>query len=887
MSGLALRAVRPWSPTWLAGARGGAPWIRRDRTAAATGSLIGLEHEYRVLDASGTGVDFRGMLPALPVDGRPLDPADRHAIRLSWGAVLTADASEAEIALPPLATRAGTSGLAAALATRARGELAAILPPGTTLEGYSTHLSIAMPTGLADAIAPAYSRSFAPALMLLLDGRDAPGLLVRPRPGRLELGGDHREGDGLTAAIVFALGSALAAARASQSGNLDRRLPLLDIEPEPAIERYGWYVDRLASGSDLYASGRATGLRLAEGGSITAGEHLRRAWVIARRELRGRASRAELRLVDDLVAGHRPLPVELPVPEHRGATARPWIAGTAEAFRAPEGRLLDDIVRPGFILRATVATWELAVFELEGARRAVVAVPRHQLGSFLSAAATGLLDRQLDGFLARPSAGRILRSRVDALAGMQAWDGIGDPRALLAEEPDGADEPDAGGGPGNGRVAPGWRSVGTAGRAALAGARLAGIDLDAPGVGDERPGKGRARRRDSRQHDAGSREQPRAQEEAIQAAAAPAGVLARIPILVGGLATVGVAAAVAFSGVLGGGSAGPSAAPPIVAAASLGAIASATAAPGASDVAGLPPPLEEARIEGTYANGPDDSYHLTVTPACDVGPCDGTAVILSLPFEADGPRGEVPTPFARTGSGYTGTGTASVPVCRTGAGRLLSATASYTLEDFRATEQQLVDGHWLATAVAGTIVVGATEVSGDGTTCTSGSTPAIVGLRRDLPGTGPSATPGAPTPVPSPVLAEARFDGVYVAYEERFTVVATCTTGPCDADVTFRYQLDANAKASAAVISTGHLVYDGTSWTGGTTFAGLRCSNGARATVTLEFRNMAPTTQALIDGQWVATRLDGRYARLKFKQTSGPGCFGDTQVFDFSLVRRP
>jgi hypothetical protein len=37
-------------------------------------------------------------------------------------------------------------------------------------------------------------RSFAPALMFLLDAATSPGLLVRPRHGRLEFGGEYAEG---------------------------------------------------------------------------------------------------------------------------------------------------------------------------------------------------------------------------------------------------------------------------------------------------------------------------------------------------------------------------------------------------------------------------------------------------------------------------------------------------------------------------------------------------------------------------------------------------------------------------------------------------------------------------------------------------------------------
>ena len=41
---------------------------------AAAGALVGIEHEYRVLDLLGRQVDFRTLLHTLPVDGERLDP---------------------------------------------------------------------------------------------------------------------------------------------------------------------------------------------------------------------------------------------------------------------------------------------------------------------------------------------------------------------------------------------------------------------------------------------------------------------------------------------------------------------------------------------------------------------------------------------------------------------------------------------------------------------------------------------------------------------------------------------------------------------------------------------------------------------------------------------
>ena len=92
--------------------------------------------------------------------------------------------------------------------------------------------------------------------MLLIDRRDSPGLLVRPRPGQLELGGEYVSGARLRAAAAFAAESTRAAVQR-------RTPPCLDVVLDAAVERYGWFVDRNAFGIDLYRDGRATVLRRA------------------------------------------------------------------------------------------------------------------------------------------------------------------------------------------------------------------------------------------------------------------------------------------------------------------------------------------------------------------------------------------------------------------------------------------------------------------------------------------------------------------------------------------------------------------------------------------------------------------------------------------------
>jgi hypothetical protein len=292
-----------------------------------------------------------------------------------------------------------------------------------------------------------------------------------------------------------------------------------------------------------------------------------------------------------------------------------------------------------------------------------------------------------------------------------------------------------------------------------------------------------------------------------------------------------------------------------------------------------PPPLELARIEGTFNDGPDDSYRVTVTPACDTGACDGTAVVFSLPIAESAPRASVSMPFAATAGAYSGEGSATVPVCRTPDGDVLTAPVAYRLEAFRATAQALRDGQWIATAISGTFVVGSSAVSSPGVSCSSGGSSEVVALGWN----DPAATP-APSPTEPPV-GQARFDGDYSPQVDgaRFAVVATCATGPCDVKVTWNYWVDASVKRT----ETTTLAWDGTGWSGATTFNNLRCSNNARANVTIDLRDVHATRHALIDGVWTATRLEGSFVRRKFKQTSGLGCTGKTETNPFTLTRNP
>lgn len=253
--------------------------------------VVGVEHEYQVR-REGALVDARDLIDDLPGLGPHLDPGDPHARRNDWGGITTADGAEAEIATPPVALRPGFAAEVVELAARGEELLAAALGPGCALEGYSTHISVAVPDERVAEVALRLARRFAPALGLLLDHVGSPGLLIRPRFGRLEVCSDFVPAGRLPAGLVATVGFVLAAESRSAMP------PAVRVRLEPARQRSGWYVDRSAYGTDLYAERGDARLRRRWRGSVRARELLERAWATARPHLDGVASPEEVASVE-------------------------------------------------------------------------------------------------------------------------------------------------------------------------------------------------------------------------------------------------------------------------------------------------------------------------------------------------------------------------------------------------------------------------------------------------------------------------------------------------------------------------------------------------------------------------------------------------------------
>jgi hypothetical protein len=419
------------------------------------GGLLGLELEFTVRSGDGGRVHFGSLIPRLAVDGSTLDPGDPNAYRCSWGGVITSDGAEAEIATPPVRTRPGFTGELEAWARTGEAALRRVLPRGIELDGYSAHLSAAMPDRLNDAVCRMYASTFAADLMLLMERADSPGLLIRPRPGRTELCGEFIDGAPLPAAAAFVAGSTRACAAAVHSRSARALLPpILDVRIARAVHRYGWYVDRKAFGADLHAASRHSLLPTLSRGTISAQSHLELAWAAARQALADDAASADLQAADAMVTGALPLPAEHRPPcrllRHPpgadGPLPRSDLSLIPSQSPAPRPR---THIRPGFTLRPVAGTWDFTVFEVSGPARSVCAcIPRDSLPSFVDLLEEGALDDVIAAYLALTPRDRILRAhRQTRHPGL--YDRMDTPAGLLAPERD----------PQTGRREPGARAA--------------------------------------------------------------------------------------------------------------------------------------------------------------------------------------------------------------------------------------------------------------------------------------------------------------------------------------------------------------------------------------------------------------------------------------------
>lgn len=385
-----------------------------------------------MLDEGGERLDFRRHIHSMELGRRDLVPGAPFAYWRPTGAIVTADRMEAEIATPPVVLGPGFATALDGWMAWERTQLAQRIRPHT-LRGDSTHINVTLPSDVdPDAVADLFATRFSVGLMLLMDRPVSPGLLVRPRPFRLELGGEYVVGAALRAATTYAVGATLACVDAARRGT-DVDLPaMLELWLERNVLRYGWYVARTAFGpGDLYVDGRRLAITAIDGRRLVADDVFRWGWAAARRFVGPYVDPADLEETDAFVDGGVPLLIERQGIDE-ATVARPSPAAS------PFGRALPPRERPGYDVAPVMVTWEAGVFLISRSDRgcsAFAVVPGRALDRFLSALDRGALDTLIHRYLAtRPTGRRVLDWESARVPGLH--DAIGLRAALLAPERD-------------------------------------------------------------------------------------------------------------------------------------------------------------------------------------------------------------------------------------------------------------------------------------------------------------------------------------------------------------------------------------------------------------------------------------------------------------------
>ena len=381
---------------------------------------VGVEHELR-LWSGGEQVDFRTVLPAVAGGLRCLDPGDPRARRLPSQVALTADGREAELATPPLALTAGVPEALDRMLAVERSRLAAALAPAVdAIIGFSTHVNVSVPDAIVAEVGQLFARQCGVAAAMLGEPSTSEGLFVRPRRGRLEVGGEYAEGADLVASVTFVLAAVAALCT-------DRDPPRW---PEPDIvasrEKFGWFLPPTGSLAQVLCDGRRARLD----GAADAGLLLSRTWAWARPACLSLG--LDPTPVDALVAG-APLRLESARPAGLCSVGHPTdVVCDGPTRTAPRS------LAGGLVAESVWLTWQHVVWGVFDGDRVVYAVlGADQEAEFLARLDAGDFDETVRRELGRARGHRRLMVHAQ-LTGPAWWHDLR-PGALVPAErgPDG------------------------------------------------------------------------------------------------------------------------------------------------------------------------------------------------------------------------------------------------------------------------------------------------------------------------------------------------------------------------------------------------------------------------------------------------------------------
>ena len=287
-------------------------WMKsRTPLSLRTPILIGVEQEFDLFNGERY-IDFRKLFSQVVAHTRsvPFRNCD-SAVILEAGYMLACDGWEAEFATAPISSAGNGPAAVAHEVVRCRMHMLQLLKRVGVrqVRGYSTHINISVPIGREWELAWAFAESVAPALILLMEARQSPGLLIRPRRGRLEIGSEYLDDEGqLAAAIVFLTGVIHAY---PYNQTLWKQFPRVRLKKwEDANIRPGIYLPHDAYGESMHELGRKAQIELESGEKITAGKILESCAELVLRELNKQVSERALKTLRRVVQQTGSLQIE-------------------------------------------------------------------------------------------------------------------------------------------------------------------------------------------------------------------------------------------------------------------------------------------------------------------------------------------------------------------------------------------------------------------------------------------------------------------------------------------------------------------------------------------------------------------------------------------------
>jgi hypothetical protein len=349
--------------------------------------LLGVEQEHELFDGRRR-LDFQSLF-ASAIARTPSIPFrnDDHATVLDAGYVLACDGWDAELATVPIpASGDGCLALAREV-LRCRQHLLGLLRGlgVPDVHGYSTHLNISVPLGREEEVAHALARSIGPALILLMESRTSPGLLLRPRRGRVEVGSEYIDQERrLAAACVLLSGAVHAYLFRPETWELFPQVVLA--RWDEAIIRPGIFLPHDAYGESIYDRGRSARLELESGESATAGDLLASCLALALEGLGDEVSEPAAEVLRS-VAGS---PLDLPIEQGESADPGMIVETRGPLSEVPEAGILKTLSRAGMgpAVAPRFVDWEGAAFSWVGPSGTplIIAVPWQGLHPFFAAA---------------------------------------------------------------------------------------------------------------------------------------------------------------------------------------------------------------------------------------------------------------------------------------------------------------------------------------------------------------------------------------------------------------------------------------------------------------------------------------------------------------------